>query len=110
LGVEVLGVEVLGVEVWVPHPRGLCEGGGFDFRTRKAVVTKIDSQQTDVFSEQGVLNRRNHRQQPQKSKRKRACPYQRFSFNPLAINGNQTKIPALENLQGRGTRHPATAY
>jgi hypothetical protein len=94
-----MGVKVLGVEVRVPHPRGLCEGGVFGFRPRKAVVTKIDSQQTDVFSEQGVLNRWNHRQQPQKSKRKRACPYQRFSFNPLAIIGNQIKTPPLKTFK-----------
>ena len=80
-----MGVEVLGFEVWVPHPRDLCEGGGFDFRPRKPVVTKIDSQQSEVFLERAVLTMRNHRQQPQKSKRKRACPDQCFSFNPLAV-------------------------
>ena len=93
----------MGVEVRVPHPRVLCEGGGFDFRPHKTVVTKIDSQQSEVFLERAVLTMRNHRQQPQKSKRKRACPDQCFSFNPLAIIGNQIKTPALENRQGRGT-------
>ena len=94
----------MGVEVWVPHPRVLCEGGGFDFRPHKTVVTKIDSQQSKAFLERAVLTMRNHRQQPQKSKRKRACPDQCFSFNPLAIIGNQIKTPALESLQGRGAQ------
>ena len=61
LGVEVSGVEVLGLEVWVPHPRVLCEGGGFDFRPHKPVATKIDSQQSEVFLERAVLTMRNHR-------------------------------------------------
>ena len=94
----------MGVEVRAPHPRVLCEGGGFDFRPHKPVATKIDSQRSEVFLERAVLTMRNHRQQPQKSKRKQACPCLCFSFNPLAIIGNQIKTPALENRQGRGTQ------
>jgi hypothetical protein len=32
----------------VAHPRGLCEGGGFDFRTCLAVISRTDSQQLAV--------------------------------------------------------------
>jgi hypothetical protein len=63
----------------VPHPRGLCEGGVFDFRTYAAAITRIDSPQQDLFVASVLPDARNRHWQ-----------------------SNQT--PALENRQGRATR------
>jgi hypothetical protein len=83
-------------EVWVPHPRGFCEGGVFDFRPRSAVITRIDPQRQDLFLATVKSNTRNRLQQLQRMQHTPACLLWRF--NSVAVAGNEIKTPPLKTI------------
>jgi hypothetical protein len=71
----------------VPHPRGLREGGVFDFRPYAAAVTRIDSHQQDLFLASVLPDARNrHRQSNQPPlKIVKDGPPGEISTSPLVI-------------------------